>query len=316
MPRYLTPQGYRYSYDGMVDGPPGNAIKDMQLAALITRAEAAIDAYIGFDGRYGGLEPHVVYNFQQGFDFEARRARIPLYPAPARNIKRFNIHISNAGGGQAAPADAIIQPDDIALNNTEGYFEAIPLQAITYSLSAVVWGLGLEPPIAEIDYESGFYLPYWGDTLYDTGDQLTYRAVRGFWAATYTQTGTNQPSTLPPTPAVIYKNGAPVSAGVTVNYTEGSVTFSAENATTDVITSDYTAQIPDVIAAACVDQVTWLLQQRALSQMGMGGLMEVNNGDQRLMRYRAENVKEDLLCAKARERLRTAGYKPTPLGGA
>lgn len=317
MSRYLTPQQYRAAFDGMVE-TDSRAVSDPQLAHLIARAEAAIDAYAGLDGRLGGFEPHVITGYQEAFDFDARRARIPNFPAPARNLRRFNIHISNANDSQDAASSAVINVNDIAINNQSGYFEAVPLQAITYSLSAVVYGLGLQPPWVEMDYESGYYLPFLGDALYDTGDQTTYRAVRGFWATSYAQSGSSQPSVLPPVPPVIYLNGVaqPQNSGYTLNAQEGTVTFASAQTGGPTVTADYTAQIPDVIAFAAVDQVTWLLQQRALSQLGMGGLMRVQNGDQQLQRYRAEDTDEDQLCAKARRRLAYAGFHPLPLGGA
>lgn len=315
MPRYLTPTQYRYAFDGLVDPTNVKTYPDVLLGAFISRAEAAIDAYFGWPLQFGGAEPHIVYGAQEAFDIDARRMRIPLAPVPARRILRFDLHVSNAGSGSGAMAGAVINPLDIAINNLDGYLEAIPLQAITYSLIPVVQGLGLEPPWIEMDYESGYYVPYSRDMLFDTGDGLTFRAMRGFWATEYTLTQSARPSASPPIPAVVYVNGVAKTAGVdyTADPVEGVVVFTSSQAG-KTVQADYTAQIPDVIRGACVDQVTWLLQQRDLTQMGMGGIYLLQNRDQKLQRGRDNDASEDALCAKARKRLEN--YVEIPVAGA
>ncbi|MDE3097493.1 MAG: hypothetical protein KGK07_16020 [Chloroflexota bacterium] len=318
MPRYLTPERYRYSYAGLVE-PASTLLNDVALAFLIEQAESAIDAYLGFPLQLGGLEPHVVYGWQQPLDGVAagtwrRRVRIPLFPAPARNLVRFNIHITNVGGSSAQASTAILSPTDIVINNLTGYFEAVPLQAILYSPLAAVWGLGLDPPIAEVDYESGYYLPYLGEALYDQGDHQTYRALRGMWATTYTLTGSAQPSTPPPTPAVIYKNGVVVASGITVNPQEGTVFFAVANAASDLVSADYTTQIPAQVQTATIEQVSYLINQRTLNLLGMGGLEQLKTQESFGRRSRTDDVMEDQLCAKARMKL--AGFRRIPLAGA
>jgi hypothetical protein len=304
MPKYVTPMCYRNAGEGMIDTTPA-AITDFTLANIIEDAEAAIDAYFGFWPGFGGFEPHVVLNYEQGFDFEARRARIPLWPAPARNLKRFNIHISNAGTAPNAAASAVVNPGDIVLNNVEGYFEAIPLTAITYSLAAVVWGLGLQPPIAEIDYESGYYIPYQGDLLYNlSNDNKTFQALRGFWVISYTLATAQQPYIQPPIPPNVYVNGVLQSPSLyTVNFTEGQVVFNSALPVGAEVTADYTATIPDLILSATIKQTTYLLQQRALNQKGLGGLESARSGNRQIRRAKTDDVEEDGLCAKARLKL-------------
>jgi hypothetical protein len=256
---------------------------DMTLASMISRAEAAIDAYIGAPLlTNSGFAPGVLGLVQSGFDFSTRRFRFPLPLVPVRQIKRIQVHISNTGaGGTGLYADLL--PSEVVLNEWEGYCELVAL-TLTYSMSAVVWELGLNPPILEVDLECGYYLPYLGDTLYDTGDHMNYRALRGFWATTYDQTLTAQPQTLPPIPAVIYNNGVAITNGFTLNATEGMVTFPTADATR-VLTADYTAQLPDAVRDATIAQTSWLLAQRTLTQMGMLGVDDIKSGETMVRRH-------------------------------
>lgn len=225
MPRYLTAQAYRYAYEGIVE-PASPGVSDLALASLISRAEAAIDAYVGMPLlTNNGFAPGILGMVQQGFDmtggFGSRKLRFPSPLVPVRNIQRIQIHISNASpSGQ--PLVAILSPGEVVINNWDGYCECIAL-TLTYSLSAVVWELGTNPPIAEWDLECGFWFPYSGDTLYDTGDGKTFRALRGFWAQTYTQASSDRPQTLPPVPPVVYVNGVPqASATLSAALTAGT----------------------------------------------------------------------------------------------
>lgn len=382
--KYITPSGYRRMCDEI---PLLASLSDALLAAYIVRAESAVDAYVGFDLQSGnGFAPGSAVFVQQGFDFTTRKLRIPSPIVPVRTVDRIRIHISNSGGSNGQNGlYADLLPSEVVINNWEGYCEIIAL-TLTYSLSAVVWELGLNPPIAEWDIETGFYVPSLNESLYDTGQGTTFAALHQFWAANYVQAIAEQPNTVPPVPPVISVNGVPqfactlsqalvagqayttlpvaalnaalspntqlivnggqgatgvtvtlpngaangatsltitswtptiaypagtvLAAGYSVNYTEGTVTFAATQAG-NTITANLTAQIPDLVRDATIDQVTWLLQQRALSQMGMGGLEQVKNGQQFARRAKSDDAEEDQLCARAR--LKLAGYLPVAL---
>ena len=311
--RYLSPQQYRNAWDGLVE-PTTTTVTDAMLAAMIARAETAIDAYVGFSLLTpNGFAPGVLGMVQQGFDmtggFGARKLRIPSPLVPVRNVQRIQIHISNASPS-GDPLLAILEPGEVVINNWDGYCECVAL-TLTYSLSAVIWELGTAPPIAEWDLECGYYLPWLGDTLYDTGDGLTFRALRGFWATTYTQASSARPATLPPVPPVVYINGVKQTSGYTVNYTEGSVIFTGSQSGQSV-TADYTTQIPELVREAAIAQTTYLLQQRTLNQLGMGGLEQLKTQNTFARRAKGDDAEEDQLCARAR--LKLAEYKPLAIG--
>lgn len=390
MPRYLTAHSYRTAFDS--DGLDISDLSDAVLARYVARAEASIDGYLGLEPLAGGLEPHVIGMIQQGFDMTsdlgARKLRIPSPLVPVRNLKRIQVHISNASPN-GEPLLAILLPGEVIINNWQGYCEIVAL-TLTYSLSAVVWELGANPPLAEWDVEVGSNDPYWNEPLYDDGSGLTFAAVAQFWASTYTVAVSAQPATLPAVPPNVYVNGTllakavlsaqiaggvaitalPVQAlaqaiatgdslfihdgsggtgaaltctvaapgaaigatsvpiasftpaltypagtvlgdGYAVNYTEGSVSFPTTQSG-KTITADFSGQIWPLVQEATVDQTTYLLQQRALNQMGLGGLEQVRSGQQQIRRSRTDDVEEDGLCAKAR--LKLAPYKTVGIG--
>lgn len=309
MAKYVTPNYYQRCVDDMLGV---SSLPPMVLASLIARAESAVDSFVGFDLQgCAGFAPGPATFMQQGFDFTTRKIRIPTPIVPVRSVDRIRIHISNSGGGGGNNGlYATLSPSEVVINNWEGYMEIIAL-TLTYSMSAVLWEIGLNPPLVEIDLTQGYWIPYLKEPLYDTGDHLTYAALHQFWASSYTQAIAEQPNTLPPVPPVIYVNGSPVSnTTYTINSTEGTVTFNGSQQG-NTITADLTAQIPDLVRDAAIEQTTYLLQQRALSRMGMGGLELVRNGQQQVRRSKSDDAEEDQLCAKAR--LKLAGYVPVAI---
>ncbi len=283
--KYLTPNQYRLFDDGLPDSTNASIYPDTLLQRYIQRAESMLDNYVGFALRQGGgFEPHTVSMFEQTFDYMSRRARYPAPPVPVRNVIRFRIQISNSSPS-GEPLVATLLPTDCVINTADQYIEVVPLTAVTYAISPEIAQLGLSDPITQLDCEVGFYLPVWGETLTNpSGDQKTFQAQRGFWALTYDEALHLQPTTLPPTPPNIYANGILLaSSAYTLNVTEGEVLFAT--AQTATITADYTYTIPDAVMSATISQVTYLLGQRTLNQMGLQGMEQVRNGDQQFRRH-------------------------------
>lgn len=294
MPKYLTPTQYQRSADGMItaDGMPLET-----LASFIQRAEADIDAFMQFDPNQGGFEPHVVW-YQTAWDHKNLKTRIPNRPVPIRDVNRYRIQVSNvsqAGAGFFAN----INKGDVVFNLFDQYIEIVPLQSITYSMTPVIIALGLNPPLVQVDYEVGFYLGAFGDTLYDVGDGLHFRSLRGFWASTYTMAAFAWPNLLPSVPPVVYVNGV-VANAYTVNYTEGQITFSTSQSGNSV-TADYTYQIPDLVKAATIAQTSWVIGQSDLNYQGLSGIESAKNDDQTIRRMR-QSQKENV-CVAAKDNL-------------
>jgi hypothetical protein len=253
------------------------------LASFIQRAESDIDTYLKFDLLLGGFEPHTIW-YQEAWDHVTLKTSIPNKPSPIRRVTRYRIQVSNvsqAGAGFFAN----INEGDIVFHVFDQYIEIVPLQSITYSMTPVIIALGLNPPIVQVDLETGFYIPAWKDRLYDSGDSLTYRSLRGFWADTYTMSIFAWPRVLPAVPPNIYVNGVLQTTGYTVDYTEGTVTFNSTQAG-NTITADYTYQIPDPVKHATIAQTTWLIGQADLNSMGFSGLESARDDRQEAKRMK------------------------------
>lgn len=295
MGRYLTPSQYSRSADGMSSAIGMSA---EILDSFIQRACADIDGFMGFDPLLGGFDPHNAW-YQEAWNQKTLKTRIPNTPVPIRNINRYRIQVSNvstAGAGFFAN----INSGDCTFNIFGGYVEIVPLQAVTYAMTPVLVGLGMNPPVVQIDYQVGYYLPSFGETLYDSGDHTTYRSLHGFWASNYNTALSIQPFQLPPVPPVVYINGTAQNGNYTINYVEGTVTFNAEQATSISVTADLTYQIPDLVKAAAVAQTSYLIGQTDLNQLGMQGIDLARNDHQEIKRYKSDR---DGLCPTAKQLL-------------
>lgn len=286
MAKYLTTQQYMLAEDSI---PGLTAIPQNIISRTIGRAESMIDSFVGFDARLGGFEPHTAW-YQTKFDEKTLRIPTPNYPAPIRQIARYRIHVSNQSNGQ--PFYANINPGDCVINVWGGYIEIVPLQAVTYSLTPFMMGLGLRPPLVLVDFDAGFYLASFGEILEEQYDDLThYRAARGFWTSTVNLAPTLLPNTPFPTPPNVYVGGVLQATNTySIDYTEGVITFNAPltlaaGNVRPVVTADYTYQIPDPIREATITQTTYLLVQRNLNLMGLGGIEVARSRDQQIKRH-------------------------------
>jgi hypothetical protein len=296
MPKYLTPDQYKRSSDGMYisDNMPLET-----LASFIQRAESDIDAYMEFDPNLGGFEPHEAW-YQEAWDHTTLKTTIPNRPVPIRDVTRYRIQVSNVSqSGDGFFAN--INKGDVVFNLFSQYIEIVPLQSITYAMTPVIVALGLNPPLVQVDYLVGFYLAAFKDTLYDSGDGLTFRSLRGFWADTYQMASFARPNKVPPVPPIIYVNGVAQSPSTySLDSTEGSVTFLSSQAKQRV-TADYTYQIPDLIKAATIAQTSWLIGQADLNSMGMSGLEMAR--DDRQEAKRMKNSQKNNICVGASDAL-------------
>lgn len=283
-------------------------LKPNALKRYITRAEAMIDSYCGFDQRYGGFEPHTVW-VQSKWNRITLRTYVPNWPVPIRGAKRYRIQVSMQGGNVPSSGFfAEIAVGDVAYNTTDNYVEIVPLQAIMYSLLPVIVELGLKPPIISMDVEMGYFLDQKAEILDDNGDHQTYYTQRGHWALSYTQNASIMPFT-PPTvayasataplnytnplpwvqnpgalPYIIYKNGVAQTAGFVADPVEGSVIFTSPILNTDTVTMDYTFTIPDAVREATLVQATYLLAMRDLARQGLRVADTIATDQQRLQR--------------------------------
>lgn len=308
MPKYVSLRQFLAASEGlpMLDSNPSPTL----LNEYLRRAEADIDSALNFDTRQGGFEPHTVY-IQQPFDPNVRKTRVETFPIPPRKVTRYQIQIGIANIlGTGAFAD--IQGTEANINMEQGYIEILPLYALTYSTVPFMMPFGLNPPLAHVEYTSGFYLPVFGETATNLGDNLTYSLLRGFLASSYDVATMDVPTTYTPAaPPNVYVNGtlqASDGSVYTIDYTEGLITFLVAQAATAIVTCDYIYQIPDDVREATVYQASYLLAQRELNQFGMRALTNMTDSGRGISRQPLPGT----LCPEAAYRLRK--YKTTPMG--
>jgi len=296
MPKYATIAQYKDQDDGI----SLNDVTDLSLARIIARSEAAVDAFMKFDLKVGGFEPHNVWS-QRKWDIGTRQVPFPSHPVPVQSITRYRIQVSNLSM-TGAGFFATINPGDCVINQGSSYVEIVPLQAITYSLSPIILQLGLRSPLVVMDCFTSFYIAIFGETLIDTGDHQNYKAIRGFWASSYQAALHIQPNQLPAIPPVVYANGITVNpSNYSVNFQEGMVTFTVVQSSNPVVSADYATTIPDAAREATLRQVTYVLEQRALRKQGLGGLDIAINADQRIVRSKQVRgvTRVETLCEEA-----------------
>lgn len=291
--KYLTPAQYIRADEGLLATPnlPLSTIR-----RFITRAEAMIDSYVGFDARYGGFEPHNMWYQAYWIPSDHQlKTRIPIWPVPVRNALRYRIQISMIGSNNPTGGFfATIQPGDIAYNTMNNYIEIVPLQAVLYSMLPFFIELGMNPPVTQLDVEMGYYLDAIGETCDDAGNHQDYYAQRGFWATTYNENPSIIPNQMPVVgmmnpysstnggasytqnplglPFLLYKNGTPL----TTNLQLSSPVPSAANRTAGQVYVDPTeGQIAfgtanlatDVITASYTYQIPDAVHEATINQV-------------------------------------------------
>src|SRR5437879_2499713 len=121
MAKYLTVQAYKDADDGISLAD----VTDLSLARIIARSEAAIDAFMKFDMKVGGFEPHNVW-LQRKWDIGTRQTAFPSHPVPVQSITRYRIQVSNLAA-TGAGFFASINPGDCVINQHSSYVEIVPL---------------------------------------------------------------------------------------------------------------------------------------------------------------------------------------------
>lgn len=154
-----------------------------------------------------------------------------------------------------------VDPTNLYVNANEGWAEVVSIAAIVSGVYPVGINFGLYTPVAEIAYTYGWDLISTSEKL-DLEDVGTYAADNQFWKTS-------------PTP-VIYKNGTPISSGLVIDYTEGTVTITPTPDGPDIITADYHYSLPSAIAEATSLLATRVVSESNLIAAGLGSLSELS----------------------------------------
>lgn len=245
--RYLTPAFFAATQSGLASFM--TSLGTRETAALLARAEQRVDRFC----RVPGFQPLTQTNESHEWNSRSRRFYFDSWPNPCTAVTALSMQIGTDNNA--------LDLTELYINNDEGFIEITELASLV-GPALVIWGLGLAEILAT--YTASYIFAYTGDTLTNEGDNLTYAANRPLWDAGAT---TN-----------VYKNGALLASGYTVNAQEGTVTFTAANLATDVVTVDYTTHIPDAVRDATVLVLADLVAERFLQSQGLGGLTMARNG--------------------------------------
>jgi hypothetical protein len=157
------------------------------------------------------------------------------------------------------------------INNSERYMEVVSLAITSSGLfnALIVPNVGLAVPIAKCDYTYGW--DFTEDEELSPSDGQTFRAQNQYWKAT-------------PAP-VVKKNGTIVTAGFTIDYTEGTVIFSTQLAAADVVRCAYHYSLPSDISWGTGHIVAYLHGQAELHARGMAHLSRLRVAEVEMTRF-------------------------------
>jgi hypothetical protein len=146
--------------------------------------------------------------------------------------------------------------------NDFGYYKIVPL------LSSAGTGVGSPIPAAILDRVPLGVL--WTNYTFGYGTPLTAQVLSGDATFKIYQAELGNRLWSPSQTVTIYKNGTPVTSGLTIDYPNGKVTFATANIVTDVITADFNTNesIPASIKEACILLVTHMIGQAQQNPLG------------------------------------------------
>lgn len=266
---YLTPDRYR----AMGFGLDLTNVEDVELRAVLERASALVDAYCAIpnlpqkhDFR-GGVITQEHHPWTLGTDWTPigpGSRRVYFIHPPILTVEKFVVKFTNT-------YQVEIEPQNLYLNEIEGWGEVVSLSAVVSGLYPVGINYGLYTPVAEVDYTYGYTYTSAEETLYPT-DALTYQANNGFWKTS-------------PAP-VVKKNGTTLTptSDYTVQSDEGQVKLATPLAPSDTLTATYSYKLASQIAQATGMTATHLLGQRALAAKGLTGITAIQIAELRIDR--------------------------------
>lgn len=250
----------RFKHAGL--GSDLSGIEDWELASMLDRASALVDDYCvvprlpsTHDFRGGSI-------VDESESWKDGQRRVFLKHRPVRTVTRFRIYATNT-------VYVEIQPGDIFVEEEEGWAEVVALSLTPVGFWSASHIVSLEDPIVKVNYTYGWSFSVTDERIYPT-DAWQYRAMNQFWD-----------STVAP---VVKKNGIVISAGFTIDMTEGTVTFSSAQIATDVFTVTYAYTLPKDISQATGIVTAGLIAERDLTIKGMGNLAEIQVEEVRLRR--------------------------------
>jgi len=268
---YLTPERFRTMGFG-VDLSDPDSPSDIEIRSVIQRATAAVNTYccvpmipVQFDFRGGTVTGEAHEWSVSQYDMPHPYRYWPVYQ-PVKAVSQFRIY-------STPDVYTEISTSEIFINNNQSYIEVSSLQLSQFGifgLGVITTLIGMYNPVAKANYTYGWEFSVVDEVLEPT-DAWTYRAQNQFWVGT----------------PEVKLNGVVQSAGITIDATEGTVTFATPLAPSDLVTASYTYPLPSAIAQATGQIAADFLGERLLAAKEMVGVAEITAGEITIRRQRA-----------------------------
>lgn len=258
---YVTPERFKT----MGFGVDLDDLDDFEIRATLRRASDRVNTICAAPGlpqphdfRGGTItdERHV-WNMGDGITRPPSRSiylwHYPILTVSSLRIDLTNLHYIDIAESERYVTDRSVEIVSLAMT-ASGIFGA-----------AIVPEIGLNKPRVKASYTYGYRFPVTGEVLEPT-DGKTYRAQDQWWL-----------SSVAP---VVYRDGVVVSSGdYSVDYDEGTVTFSSNISGDVVVTADYTCRLARNIQTATGILAAEALGEREMRSRGMSGLSRISVGE-------------------------------------
>jgi hypothetical protein len=271
---YLTPERFRT----MGFGVDLTNVDDVELRSALHRGRATIDAYCNvprqpqpFDFRGGTITDEAHEWVLDPHETQPRPYRFWPWHQPVKAVSQLRIYSTPSVYTE-------IDADEIFINNSAGYIEISSLKLTQYGIfgaGVITTLVGLHHPVAKASYTYGWGFSVVGEYLEPT-DAMVYRAQNQWWDSTITPE--------------IKKNGVVESSGFTIDYDEGTVTFSSGLTASDVVTASYTYRLPHEISVANGLIAADELGESSLRRKGMVGVAQLSVGEITIRRTTPQGV--------------------------
>lgn len=265
-------------------------LDDVELRTALYRASASVEAYCNVpllpqkhDFRGGTITAEVHEWPVDQYEVNFRPFRFWPWHQPVKDVTTFRIYSTPNIYVEIAPAD-------VFTNNSAGFLEASSLKLTQYGVfgAGVVNALvGMWSPQAQVSYTYGNTFSEVNEPL-DATDALVYSAQHQWWLTS-------------PAP-VIKKNGSIISAGFTIDYDEGALTFAVGLAATDLVTASYSHSLPWQIAQATAIIAAEDLGEASLRAKGMGGINSLTVGEISLRRAGVRGASQAVIADNLSEK--------------
>jgi hypothetical protein len=259
---YLTPERYRSMGHGTTDQT------DEDLLSIINRASLAVDRYCSVPmvpTRYsfrGGAVTDEDHRFRLGDGLSDAPTRT-IWPRskPVKTVTSMRVYVTNAQYVEFSTPELFVTRTNINITS-------LTLTSVGLFGALAVPVLGLAEPICRVSYTYGYDFDMVDEVLAPT-EGTTFRAQNQFWDADA---------------VVVKKNGTIITTGFTVDKVEGTVTMTAQQAESDVITASYGYSLPDEVPQATGLTVAKFIGDRELVAKGMSGVQDLQVGEIRISR--------------------------------